>query len=255
MLRSTFQHIAGIGEKTEKELWDAGCTSWDLLLDGDYGLPPGKYRRLKAGILESKSRLDALDHKYFREALGGGLSWRAYENFREHACFIDIETTGLSPYLSHVTTVCIHSGTETKSYVSGKNMDELSADLEKYKYVVSFNGARFDLPFLSSDQGLSFDQIHLDLLYPLRNLGYRGGLKRIEQVFNISRETAGVTGFDAVRLWSAYKNDRTVEVAGCRVRGDEALDLLVRYNRDDTVNLEKLAELTVKELRKKHMPQ
>jgi len=254
MLKSTFQHIPGVGEKTEKDLWKAGCTCWDHLLERDFGLPKEKYRRLKAGVLESMGRLESLDHHYFRECLDRNLSWRAYDNFKEYACFIDIETTGLSPSSSHVTTVCVHSPKETKSYVTGVNMEELQGDLAKYMYIVSFNGARFDLPFLSTNLGLRFDQIHLDLLYPLHSLGYKGGLKRIEEVVGISRDTAGVTGFDAVRLWSAYRNNKTIEVAGYRVRGEEALDLLVKYNRDDTVNLEKLAELTVSQLARKHLP-
>jgi len=251
MLLSTFQHIPGVGEKTERGLWKAGCISWDHLLEGDYGLAHARYLRLKAGILESRSRLEILDHAYFRERLDNGIVWRSYNNFRDHACFLDIETTGLSPYEGYVTTVCVHSPKETKTYVAGDNMDELSSDLAQYKYVVTFNGARFDLPFLSANLGLSFDQIHLDLLYPLRTLGYRGGLKKIEGELGISRDTLGVTGFDAVRLWHAYKNERTVEVAGQKVRGLDALDLLVRYNREDATNLERLADYAVIELRKK----
>jgi len=250
MLTSTFQHIPGVGEKTEMRLWKSGCISWDRLLESDFRLSRERYTHLKAGVLESMGRLDCLDHRYFHDRLGKGIVWRAYNAFRDHACFLDIETTGLSPYHGMVTCVCVHSPKETKTYLAGDNMEELGRDLSQYKYLVTFNGARFDLPFLSASLGLKFDQIHLDLLYPLKALGYRGGLKKIESELGICRETAGVSGFDAVRLWHAYKNDRATEVAGFRLSGLDALDLLVRYNREDTENLEKLADYAVSELKK-----
>lgn len=254
MIRSTFQHIPGVGEGTEKRLWSAGCTDWDHILGCGYGLSPEKHRRVKAGILESKCRLEAMDHRYFRDLLGTGLSWRAYDFFRDHACFLDIETTGLAPGRSHVTVVCVHAPGLTKSYVAGVNLEELGRDLRSFNYVVTFNGARFDLPFLSADMGLSFDQIHLDLVYPLRKLGLRGGLKNIERHLGVARYTEGVNGFDAVRLWHAFRHDKQIEVAGRRVKGKDALDLLVEYNREDTVNMEALTEYAVAELKKRCFP-
>jgi uncharacterized protein len=254
MLTATFQHIPGVGEKKERELWGRGCVSWDHLISCDYELPERKYAKIKEHILESKERLNALDNDFFRCSLGSKLSWRAYNTFREHACFLDIETTGLSAHRSHVTTVCVHGKPGTKSYIAEDNMGELSGDLKEYRYIVTFNGARFDLPFLAQSLGIVFPQIHLDLLYPLKSLGYSGGLKNIEKNLGMTRDTDGVTGFDAVRLWHAYKKDRTIVVAGRSVKGTDALDLLVEYNREDTVNLEKLAEYTVSELKKRTYP-
>jgi uncharacterized protein YprB with RNaseH-like and TPR domain len=252
MLESTFQHIPGVGEKTERGLWSRGCTTWDRLLDYDFKLPSGTYRRLRAGVLESKSRLHILDHGYFRARLPGGLTWRAFNAFREYACFLDIETTGLSPVYDDVTTVCVHSLGGTESYVVGVNLHELKHDLEGFRYIVSFNGSRFDLPFLARRLGVVFHQLHLDVMYPLRCLGFRGGLKSIERRLGISRETEGVTGYDAVRLWRAYENDRRIEVAGVEVGGDDALQMLLNYNREDAVNLERLAEFVVEELMRRH---
>jgi uncharacterized protein len=254
MLTATFRHIPGVSEKKERDLWNRGCVSWDHLLCNDYGLSEKRYVAIKEKVLESKERLNDLDHCFFRRSLGTKLSWRAYNVFREHTCFLDIETTGLSAHSSHVTTVCVHGKRGTKSYVAGDNMEELPGDLSEYKYIVSFNGARFDLPFLTQSLGIAFPQIHLDLLYPLKSLGYSGGLKNIEKNLGMTRDTEGVTGYDAVRLWHAYKRDRSVEVAGRTVKGTDALDLLVEYNREDTVNLEKLADYTVSELKKKTYP-
>ncbi len=248
MLSSTFCHIPGLGEKTERHLWAMGCQTWDDLLEREWEIPAEKYMRLKAGILESKARLEELDHGYFRLMLPAHQTWRAYRSFRDHTCYIDIETTGLSKARDEVTTVCLHSAYGTKTYVNGVNMEELPLDAQRFKYVVSFNGARFDLPFLKARLGMDFPQMHLDLLYPLRILGHRGGLKSIEQQLGLERETDGVTGYDAVRMWHAYKNDREIHVAGRKVKGLQALKLLTDYNRDDTVNLEKLADHTVTQM-------
>ncbi|MFH1835352.1 MAG: ribonuclease H-like domain-containing protein [Methanobacteriota archaeon] len=248
MLESTFQHIQGVGAVTERMLWKQGCLIWEDFLTGKYECSLKSRKVLKAGILESKSRLEVFDHTYFREALFGSLVWRAYGKFRNHACFLDIETTGLSPKEHIVTTVCVHSPNGTRDYVEGKNLAELKDDLDKFKYIITFNGARFDLPFLSKRQGIKFHQIHLDLMYPLYKLGFNGGLKSIEKQLGMDRDTSGVTGFDAVRLWKAYKKNKTVEVAGQKVAGKKALKLLIEYNRDDTVNLEQLTDFAVEKL-------
>ncbi|HHQ45409.1 MAG TPA: exonuclease [Candidatus Altiarchaeales archaeon] len=248
MLEKTFQHIPGVGEKTEEDLWSQGCDSWQRYLEnpGDFIVSPLHRKRLHAGVLESKCRLEEFDHEYFRRLLGTSLSWRAYNQFKDHACYLDIETTGLSPRDSHVTTVCLHSSRETKNYVLGENLNELKSDLQDYGYIVTFNGARFDLPFLRAKLAIPFPHIHLDLMQALHRLGYRGGLKYIEKQMGIRRETDGVGGLDAIHLWNAYRYGTTAEILGEKVRGKEALSLLIQYNREDTVNLVELAENTVK---------
>jgi uncharacterized protein YprB with RNaseH-like and TPR domain len=73
------------------------------------------------------------------------------------------------------------------------------------------------------------NQLHIDLCPALRRLGYKGGLKRIEEILGIQRppEVEGLGGFDAVRLWREYR----------RRRDPRALDLLLAYNRADIENL------------------
>src|SRR5207245_10053091 len=98
-----------------------------------------------------------------------------------------------------------------------------------------FRAPRFAVPFLrKAFPRMHLDQIHLDLVHPLRRLGFVGGLKAIESQVGIlrSEETTGLGGFDAVRLWRAHDEG-----------DDDALDLLLRYNMEEVVNLEPLAEL------------
>ncbi len=65
-------------------------------------------------------------------------------------------------------------------------------------------------------------------------------MKKIEAEVGIERspETAGLNGFDAVRLWRAYQYGN-----------ESALDTFLTYNREDVVNLEPLAELAYNKLR------
>jgi uncharacterized protein YprB with RNaseH-like and TPR domain len=149
---------------------------------------------------------------------------------------VDIETTGLSQRRDRITVIGIYDGRESKTYVKDINLDDIVDELPKYRLLVSFNGARFDIPFIKSEfPEIEFKQLHIDLVYPLRRIGYKGGLKNIEKILGISRseDTEGMTGFDAVRLWKQYE------------RGDkDALAKIIKYNNEDIVNLKSILELT-----------
>lgn len=59
-----------------------------------------------------------------------------------------------------------------------------------------------------------------------------GGLKGVERQLSIERESVGIDGRIAVRLWLSY-----------RLYGDEqALTTLLVYNREDVLNLETLRQ-------------
>jgi hypothetical protein len=134
-----------------------------------------------------------------------------------------------------MTVVGIYDGTRARTYVRGIDLDDIVDELAKYELLVTFNGARFDLPFIKHEYPeIEFNQLHIDLMYPLRRIGYKGGLKNIERELGITRSdaTTGISGFDAVRLWHQYE------------RGDpDALELLLEYNREDIVNLETIIEM------------
>lgn len=233
-VENSFIAVDGVGERTERKLWEAGITDWDSFSQaGSLPIGGSRHAAIESFIAEASDELDRRNVAYFADRLPSSSHWRLYENFRQNTCFFDIETTGLSKHRNQVTTASFHCGGETTTLVAGDDLtrETVREELDTADLLVSFNGARFDVPFLESSFGLSIGTPHLDLMYPCRQAGLSGGLKAIEREIGIGREEKGVDGREAVRLWHAYE------------RGDEeALDRLVRYNRDDTRNLETLAD-------------
>ncbi|MCI4345907.1 MAG: ribonuclease H-like domain-containing protein [Thermoplasmata archaeon] len=242
MLRSTFLHLRGIGPWTEASLWRSGLSSWEEFrsrrtLDG---VSPDRKARWDAELDRSEEALRSRSAEFFAERLPANEHWRLYPEFRKETAFLDIETTSLSPYDGIVTVVAVHGGGETRSFVAGDTLEELPAYLRRFRVLATFNGIFFDVPFLE----VAFPRwvaprAHIDLRFVLRRLGYSGGLKRIEQQLGLGDRSGveGLRGLDAVRLWHDWRRGKR-----------EALDLLVEYNRADTVNLEPLLDFAVGEL-------
>lgn len=240
-IENSFIPARGVGEATERGLWRDGVVTWDDFHPRHLGGKTGA--RVEDFIAEASERLDDGDTAYFGETLPSGELWRLYGNVRDDAAFFDIETTGLSPHASHVTTVSVHRDGETKTFVRGQDLSgaALRESLGDASMLVSFNGKRFDQPFLEHHFDVDLDSIpHLDLMYPCRRLDLTGGLKRIECDLGLDRDgVEDVDGREAVRLWHRYER-----------RGDEAaLDRLVEYNRYDTRNLEALLQSVHRRLR------
>jgi uncharacterized protein YprB with RNaseH-like and TPR domain len=233
-IENSFVPADGVGIKTERKLWEAGITHWDEF-DGSV-VGPTTADRIDSWIAEADDRLAAADTRYFDRAFPSNSRWRLYSNFREDVCFLDIETTGLDQDRDDVTVVSLTQGGETTTLIQGRDLTAaaLSDHLSEAELLSTFNGKRFDVPFLESAFDLTVSLPHLDLMYPCRRLDLTGGLKPIETELGIDRDRPDLTGRDAVRLWRQYE------------RGDEgALDTLVSYNRDDTENLRVLADEVV----------
>ena len=231
-IEQSYIPVRGVGEQTERELWRAGITHWNDFDGSVVGATTAD--RIETFIETATDRLDAGDSRFFDEQFPSSERWRFYENFREDTCFFDIETTGLSQERDDVTTVSFHQDGETTTLVQGDNLTAgaLREQFDDAALVATFNGARFDVPFLETSFDVDVDVPHVDLMYPCKRLGLTGGLKSIEQEVGIGRDEPDITGQDAVRLWHEYERG-----------SEEALDTLVRYNRDDARNLQTLMDV------------
>lgn len=232
MLTSTFQHAQGIGPTTETRLWERGYCTWEAVLTApsdDLPLTTAQKAILLPTLERSREALADGDCRYFAEHVPSREHWRAAPEFMDRIGFLDIETNG-GMRADDITIIGVYDGYESRIYVKGRDLDQFAADYEKYALWVTFFGTGFDLPFLRRRfPQLPFDQLHIDLCSALKRLGYKGGLKRIEQQLGVHRppEVEGLSGFDAVRLWRQYR----------RYKDEEALERLIAYNRADIENL------------------
>ena len=245
MLTNTFIHIQGIGAITEQRLWESGISSWDSI-DGDLPSPVAPRRKhfLLSGIEESRRHLEGCNPSYFSKLLPANQSWRLFSEFRESTVYLDIETTGLDRYFNRITTIALYDGQSIKTYVQGQNLDDFVEDIQKYKVFVSYNGKSFDVPFIENYFNIRLNHAHIDLRYVLSSLGFRGGLKGCERQLDMDRgDLKDIDGYFAVLLWEEYQ----------RTGDQKALDTLLAYNIQDTINLENLM-VTVYNMKLKETP-
>ncbi len=246
MLTNTFIILERVGYKTEENIWKQDISTWDDFLSTPRirGVSKEVKVRHDESIRQAEYNLEEGNTHYFRRCLYSREHWRLYKEFKEDACFLDIETTGLSPYNGDVTVVGISDGQETKALVKDISLteDALIEELAEYKLLLTFYGSGFDIPFLQAKYPrLNLDIPHVDLCFTGRRAGLTGGLKYIERQLGIAREDEiqGMDGFEAVRLWNRWEK-----------QGDqESLDKLIEYNRADTANLKTLADIIYEKLK------
>ncbi len=154
--------------------------------------------------------------------------------------YLDIETTGLSRFWDDITVIGIYfvdsSGSRLIQLVGEEvTEDNLLEALEGVDTIFTYNGSRFDLPFIHASLGVDLANRyhHHDLMYDCWRNNLYGGLKAVEIQLGIDRQLKGVDGAEAVRLWWRYQNDYD----------QDALNMLLEYNGEDVVNLKTLRHI------------
>ena len=165
-----------------------------------------------------------------------GITIMAFRDFLLDA-YLSIETTGLSPQDGEITVIglyltnCYHG--EVVQLV-GENItkDNLIESLSGVQTIYTYNGVRFDLPFIQTALGINLGTMynHYDLLYDCWQYNLKGGYQAVQRQLDISRYLRYGTGLDCVKLWRRYR-----EQDDC-----EALTLLLGYNKEDVMNLKVL---------------
>ena len=244
-VENCFLGAEGVGRTIEQRLWEQGITHWESFEPTCEGVGQSRAECIEAFIEDGQRALDRDNVAFFDRRFPSGSQWRLYESFQEQACFFDIETTGLDHRTSVVTTVTLHQDGRTWTLVRGDDLtaENLAAAFDDAGLLVTFNGARFDIPFLESSFDLSIPHPHIDLMPTARKVGLSGGLSAVESQLGITRDLPDVDGREAVRLW--HDHERGV---------DGALDRLIAYNREDTVNMVSVLESVVEELDRQVFP-
>ena len=156
--------------------------------------------------------------------------------------YIDIETTGLTFSGSEITVVGIYlCRGEENEFVQfiGRDIcaDVIMETLEGVDIIYTYNGSRFDLPFIHSQCGINLAGLfrHRDLMFDCWKKNLYGGLKGVEKQLGVPRKLPDMNGFEAVKLWWKYVDTFDLE----------ALDKLCAYNKEDVVNLKTLRDMLI----------
>ncbi len=151
--------------------------------------------------------------------------------------YIDIETTGLSKYLAELTVIgiAVVQGKKVKfTQLIEDNLTDvkLLRALRGTDEIYSYNGSRFDLPFIKTALGLDLKSQfkHTDLMYDCWKNNLKGGFKVVETLLGIERKLKDIDGRKAVLLWWDYINNSN----------RTALKTLLEYNKEDVLNLRNL---------------
>lgn len=246
VIRHTFSLLNGIGEKLERAIWNRKILTWsDFCACGEIeGISPERKSSYDDQLMQASMELSMENSEYFARIMKRREHWRLFDVFRNGAVCLDIETNGYQPdHGGYVTVVGLYDGYEWRSLTRGENLtvDSLNCALKGYKCLVTFYGSAFDVPFLlRSFPGVRFDIPHFDLCFAARKLEINGGLKKLETLFGIERDDVvkGMNGYDAVKLWEQVKKG-----------SEEARELLLMYNKEDTMNLLMLAGILYQRLK------
>lgn len=153
--------------------------------------------------------------------------------------YLDIETTGLAPPYAEITVIGVYlveGDNDRFIQLVGKDCSiaNLLLALEGVDTIYTYNGSRFDLPFIRDSLGVDLIDLfsHHDLMYDCWHCNLYGGFKKVEIQLGIERELKGINGYDAVILWQRYQH-----------LGDrQALETLLHYNKEDVINLKVLRD-------------
>jgi uncharacterized protein len=245
VIENTFIHIQGVGARTEQRIWQQGIGCWnDFLFSKGTVISPARDSLIRLELEESVRNQNNI--AYFSDRLPSSDSWRLFREFGEKAAYLDIETSGNPCGEDIITVIGLFDGREVRSFVCGRNLQDFEIAVSSYDLLITYNGSSFDLPIIRKCfPNITLPSGHIDLRFPLSRLGFKGGLKKIEKKFGITRDSKidGLNGFDAVQLWNAFMwGDR------------DALDRLIQYNTADIINLQPLMEAAYNMMKKSLIP-
>lgn len=241
MLQASFQHFERISARRELDLWRRGIASWDEFecIAGRQLTLFGCDRYVEA-VEASRAALRDGDVAYFADRLPRPEHYRIAYAFPQDTLFLDIETTGLSLVYDHITIIGWSIGHEFNVYRRGEKLEAFIDAISRAKVIVTFNGSRFDIPFIRQEfPEVRLPPAHIDLRFFARRAGIGGPQKVIEDRLGIGRDgdLKEVDGKAATVLWHDY----------CRGNLD-ALRKLVLYNHADVEGMKTIFDVAASRL-------
>jgi uncharacterized protein YprB with RNaseH-like and TPR domain/predicted nuclease with RNAse H fold/dephospho-CoA kinase len=244
ILKASFLHLRGVSERRERELWRYGILTWEALrrqiATGSSLLRGWSAERLAKALEDCRTPLAEQDVAFFASRFPRREYYRLALSFPRETIFLDIETTGLSLYYDYITLVGWSIADLYGLYLRGDSTDRLREALSRAKVIVTFNGSRFDLPFLRQEfPDLPIPAAHVDLRFLARRVDLSGPQKEIERRLRLRRggDIASLDGRSAPLLWHEYR------------RGDlGALRRLIQYNHADIEGMKHILDVVVRRL-------
>jgi uncharacterized protein len=161
-----------------------------------------------------------------------------YKRLKGKAVCLDIERTRFNGPIAVLGLFEPKDGVvECSQLVRGRGLrgETVREALRNYELLVTYNGLRNDIPAIEKEfpGALASGRKVLDLYLFSRMMQMNAGLKTWENTLHIERPSDSIIRKGtAIRLWQRYE----------QLHDRRALDLLLAYNRQDTINLYPLAE-------------
>ena len=225
MISNSFIFLEKISTKKEQNIWKQNIHSWNSFIKKEKikGISKEKKHQYNRILQQAQQHLDKDNLSFFN--LPQKEMWRFYNNYKENACYLDIEIDSSG----NITVIGISNHYNTNFFVKGVNLDKVQHELKKYKIIITFNGGAFDLPKIRKQLNIQITLPHIDLKPICVNLNLKGGLKEIEKQLHLNRPQH-LYG-NPVQLWKAFHASQDKE-----------------YNREDVENLKHIMDIVYQKM-------
>src|SRR3989344_1330281 len=239
MIKNSFIFLKGISSRKEQNLWKSGIKNWDDFLEKDKikSISKEKKEIYNNEILNAKKLLLGENNEFILK-FPSNENWRLYEYFKNECIYLDIE---IGKNYKDIILIGLFDRINTKTMVKNYNLykENFLNEIKNYKLIISYNGSALDIPAIEKYFGIKINIPHIDLKHSCQRLGLKNGLKEIERNLGIKRPE-NLYG----RPYNAYK--------AFLASGDkEYLELLIKYNEEDIINLKPIMEYCYNKLKEK----
>ena len=149
MIECYFEWIPGIGNATQKKLWDEGFVDYTSIFKCQPRCLSSKmHQKALSSIQELKLARDEKKLSWINKNLPSNLHWAFIPDYLDTIAYLDIETTGLHKHRHYITTIAVYDGKQVYDFVNGDNLQDFPDFISKFEAIATYNRKTFDLPFM-----------------------------------------------------------------------------------------------------------